>query len=269
MRTKLQPGEAVALIVRKHWLVLVKPALFLAAVLLYLPVRHVRILGFEALLNYLLPYAAVLSGALFLYRYLDRSINIWAVTNERLIDEWGILTHKSKENPLDKINDIVVEQTILGRLFGYGGISVQTAAKAGETIIDFVERPEDLKQTINEQKALRAEREDRPDLTGGDHGRHAATLQTVLLHESVRLPFSLRCPHCGGEIAIDYARRSGDTHNDGAGGKADQRGHAAGAMSVATSPERSSQPSTDEETESLAAGPKVAIDPFGWKKRSR
>ena len=29
MRTKLQPGETVALIVRKHWLVLVKPALFL------------------------------------------------------------------------------------------------------------------------------------------------------------------------------------------------------------------------------------------------
>jgi hypothetical protein len=36
MRTKLQPGETVALIVRKHWLVLVKPALFFAGVLLYL-----------------------------------------------------------------------------------------------------------------------------------------------------------------------------------------------------------------------------------------
>ena len=47
MRTKLQPGETVALIVSKHWLVLVKPALFFMAVLLYLPVRHVKILGFE------------------------------------------------------------------------------------------------------------------------------------------------------------------------------------------------------------------------------
>ena len=246
-----------------------KPALFLAAVLLYLPVRHVKILGFEALLNYLLPYAAAVSGGLFLYRYLDRRVNIWAVTNERLIDEWGILTHKSKENPLDKINDIVVEQTILGRLFGYGGISVQTAAKAGETIIEFVERPEELKQTINEQKALRAEREDGPDPGRGGHEKHMAGSQTVLLHESVRPPFSLRCPHCGGEIAIDYAGRAGDNHNDGAAEKADQRGQAAGAMSVAASPERGSQPSTAEETESLAAGPKVAIDPFGWKKRAR
>ena len=124
MRTKLQPDETVALIVRKHWLVLVRPALLLVVVLLYLPVRHVKILGFEALLNYLLPYAVALSGALFLYRCLDRRVNIWAVTDRRLIDEWGILTHRSKENHLDKINDIVVEQTILGRIFGYGSISV-------------------------------------------------------------------------------------------------------------------------------------------------
>src|SRR5208283_2083328 len=237
MRTKLQPGETVALIVRKHWLVLVKPALFLVAVLLYLPFRHVKILGFEALLNYLLPYAAAVSGGLCLYRYLDRRVNIWAVTNERLIDEWGILTHKSKENPLDKINDIVVEQTILGRLFGYGSISVQTAAKAGETIIEFVERPEELKQTINEQKALGAEREDGPEVIRGDNHRHMVALQTVLLHESVRPPFSLRCPHCGGEIAIDYADRPGTNHDDGAAEKAaDQRGQTAGATSVATSP---------------------------------
>jgi membrane protein YdbS with pleckstrin-like domain len=266
MRTKLQPGETVALIVRKHWLVLVKPALFLAAVLLYLPVSHVKILGFEALLNYLLPYAAAISGGLFLHRYLDRRVNIWVVTNERLIDEWGILTRKSKENPLDKINDIVVEQTILGRLFGYGGISVQTAAKAGETIIDFVERPEELKQTINEQKALQVEREDGPDPGRGRHEKNMAGLQTVLFHESVRPPFSLRCPHCDGEIAIDYAERASDNHIDGA---ADQRDQTAGGVSVSGHHERASRPSTAEGTKGLAARPKVAVDPFGWKRRAR
>jgi hypothetical protein len=270
MRTKLQPGETVALIVRKHWLVLMKPALFLAAVPLYLPVRHVKILGFEELLNCLLPYAAALSGALFLYRYLDRRVNIWAVTDRRLIDEWGILTHKSKENPLDKINDIIVEQTIPGRVFGYGSISVQTAAKAGETIIDFVERPEELKQTINEQKALWAEREDGSDSTRSGRERHVALPQTVLLHESVRPPFSLCCPHCGGKIAIDYAGRPAANHDDGAAERAaDQRGQAACAMSVLESHERESQPSTAEGAESLGAGPKPAIDPFAWKKASR
>ncbi len=267
MRTKLQPGETVALIVRKHWLVLVKPALFVAAVLLYLPVRHVKILGFEALLNYLLPYAAAISGGLFLYRYLDRRVNIWAVTDKRLVDEYGVVTHKSKENPLDKINDIVVEQTILGRLFGYGSISVQTAAKAGETIIEFVERPEELKQTINEQKALKAEREDGPDKIRGGHQDNVAASQMLLLHESVRPPFSLRCRHCGGEIVIDYARRPGANHDDKAEEKVDQRREAAGTT-VVTSPKCDSQSSNAEEMDPSAVGPKVPLDPFGWKKHS-
>lgn len=247
MRTKLQSGEMVALIVRKHWLVLVKPALFFAAVLLYLPFRHVKILGFEAFLHYLFPYAVAFSGTMFLYHYLDRRVNIWAVTSDRLIDEWGILTHRSKENPLDKINDIVVEQTILGRIFDYGSISVQTAATAGETIIEFVERPEELKQTINAQKEIRAEREDGLDSIGDSHRtRDMAARQTVLLHESVRPPFSLRCPHCGGEIAIDYTGRPCASHADGVEGKA-----------------------AIEEGHPVAAGPKVAADPFHWKKHAR
>ena len=270
MRTKLQPGETVALIVRKHWLVLTKPALFFMAVLLYLPVRNVKIIGFEVLLNYLFPYVATFSGALLLYHYVDRRVNIWAVTNIRLIDEWGILTHKSKENPLDKINDIVVEQTILGRMFGYGSISVQTAATAGETIIEFVEKPEELKQTINEQKTLGAERENGSGSIAGDHRRGTmAVPQTVLLHESVRPPFSLRCPHCGGEITIDFATPHAN-HADGVAEKAaDQRGQGAPAPCIVASSECSPQPSAAQERESLAAEPKVAADPFGWKKHAR
>lgn len=271
MRTKLQPGETVALVVRKHWLILVKPTLFLVAVLLYLPVRHVKILGFEALLNYLLPYAMAVSGALFFYLYLDRRVNIWAVTDRRLIDEWGILTHRSKENPLDKINDIVVEQTILGRIFGYGSISVQTAATAGETIIEFVERPEELKQTINAQKAMGAERRNEQDFFEGEQS-HSASSQTVLLHESVRPPFSLRCPHCGGDITIDYVGRAPADHGDG---KAKEVAHGQNQGQHETSlfgaPEGSSEtePSTTEEMAPLASDPKVAADPFGWKKHSR
>lgn len=268
MRTKLQPGETVALIVRKHWLVLVKPALFFGAVLLYLPVRQAKILGFEVLLNCLLPYAAVVSGLLLLYRYLDRRINIWAVTSSRLIDEYGVFTHKSKENPLDKINDIVVEQTISGRLFGYGSISVQTAAKAGETIIEFVEKPEQLKQTINEQKALLAERGRGPESARGEHEKHLAGAHTVLLHESVRPPFSLRCPRCGGEITIDYAGRVGGNRGNGIDER-ESKGHGSAGAPLCTAPaERDTQASTAKGTESTAARPRVPADPYGWKKRS-
>ena len=115
MRTKLQPGETVALTVRKHWIILAKPTLFFLAVLSLFPLGHVRLAGFEAMVSYLFPYLFATSVGLLLYRYLDRRVNIWVVTNCRLIDEFGLLTHRSKENPLDKISDTGVEQTLAGR----------------------------------------------------------------------------------------------------------------------------------------------------------
>jgi len=51
-----------------------------------------------------------------LYQYLDGTIAIWTVTDRRPIDELGILAQRSKENPLDKTSNIVVEQTILRRI---------------------------------------------------------------------------------------------------------------------------------------------------------
>ena len=272
MRTKLQPGETVALTVRKHWIVLAKPALFFLVVLFSFPFRHVKLAGFEALLSYLFPYLLAMSAGLLLYRYFDRKVNIWTVTTLRLIDEWGIVTHRSKENPLDKINDIVVEQTIAGRIFNYGSISVQTAATAGETVIDFVERPKDLKQTINGQKALRSEREEKPGSMRNVHGRQSMTVaQTVLFHESLKPPFSLRCPYCDGEIVIDYARAvtPRTSQEDRATEEVDQRQEDTqeGAEVVAT--ERSPQASIVAEREPRVAGPDAMGDPFGWKRHAR
>ncbi len=271
MRTKLQPGETVALTVRKHWIVLTKPVLFFLVVVFCFPFRHVKLAGFEALLSYLFPYLLAMSAGLLLYRYLDRKVNIWAVTSSRLIDEFGIVTHRSKENPLDKINDIVVEQTIAGRIFNYGSISVQTAATAGETVIEFVEKPEDLKQTINAQKAMRAEREEGPafPIREVPRGQSTPLPQIVLLHDSVKPPFSLRCPHCGGEIIIDCAgpvtSRMPSGSKDGAKERQDSADPDGQAPSLVSSHD------TVETSAIVGTGPraseqKLTADPFDWKR---
>ncbi len=186
---------------------------------------------------------------------------------------WGLVTHRSKENPLDKINDIVVEQTIAGRIFNYGSISVQTAATAGETVIEFVEKPEELKQTINAQKAMHAEREERPNLAGREARLRQGTPlpQTVLLHESLKPPFSLRCPHCAGEIIIDYAGTVTPTIATPSGAKAgakekiDASEQGKEAPSLVSS-HGTMRTSAIEETEHRACEQKVPADPFGWKR---
>ena len=66
----------------------------------------------------------------------------------RVVDESGFFTRYSKESPLDKINNVEYDQSIWGRLFGYGNVDIQTAAELGETTYNLIRKPKLLKDTI-------------------------------------------------------------------------------------------------------------------------
>lgn len=88
-------------------------------------------------------------GILFsLIKYYSWKANIWVVTNFRVVDETGLLSHYAKESPLDKINNVSYDQTIMGRLFNYGHVEIQTAAEVGATDYFNVNHPKRLKDTI-------------------------------------------------------------------------------------------------------------------------
>jgi hypothetical protein len=93
----------------------------------------------------------------------------------------------------------------------------------------------------------------------------------VLLHESIRPPFSLRCPHCGGVIAIDYAGRSpADNGGDGPKEAADRHSQKEYDIPLAACPEHNCEAErpTVEEAAPSPLNPKATADPFGWKKHS-
>lgn len=94
----------------------------------------------------------------------------------------------------------------------------------------------------------------------------------VLLHESVRPPFSLRCPHCSGEIAIDYAGTASTDHGeDGAKESMDRKCQKERDTPHAAFPEHNceAERATVEEAAPSLLSPKETVDPFGWKKHSR
>ncbi|MEO6542177.1 MAG: PH domain-containing protein [Ferruginibacter sp.] len=110
MRTELKKDEKKILITRQHWLRLVLPffAWILLTVLLFWWQGSTNTIWIVVLLTALYP----------LYEYLNWRHNLWCVTNLRIIDETGFITRYSKESPLDKINNIEYDQSIIGRIFG-------------------------------------------------------------------------------------------------------------------------------------------------------
>ena len=140
MRTVLKKDEKKLIIIRQHWLKLVLPffAWLMLAILLIVFIK-----------NYRVDFIIILLTALYpMVEYINWKNNLWCVTNLRVVDESGFFTRYSKESPLDKINNVEYNQSIWGRLFGFGDVDIQTAAELGETTYNLIHHPKLLKDTI-------------------------------------------------------------------------------------------------------------------------
>ncbi len=140
MRTILKKDEKKLIIIRQHWLKLALP--FLAWLML-------AILLLVFIKNYRVDFIIILLTALYpMIEYINWKNNLWCVTNLRVVDESGFFTRYSKESPLDKINNVEYDQSIWGRIFGFGNVDIQTAAELGETTYNLIHHPKLLKDTI-------------------------------------------------------------------------------------------------------------------------
>lgn len=139
MRTPLQKGEKVLLITRPSWITMVLPGI--VALIGLVAAYFIDFFGWGLAVS-------VPLLLFFLYKYLSWRVNIWGVTNYRVIDETGLLNHYAKESPLEKINNVSYDQTLMGRVFNYGHVEIQTAAEIGSTDYHDVHGPKMLKDTI-------------------------------------------------------------------------------------------------------------------------
>ena len=139
MRTVLKKDEKILIIIRQHWLRLVLPFfawLMLTIILIWWLQNGTALV-------------IILLAALYpMIEYINWKNNIWCVTNLRVVDESGFFSRYSKESPLDKINNVEYDQSLWGRMMGFGSVDIQTAAELGETKYQLIHHPKLLKDTI-------------------------------------------------------------------------------------------------------------------------
>jgi uncharacterized membrane protein YdbT with pleckstrin-like domain len=117
--------------------------------------------------------AALVGSLYFLIVYFSWKVNIWVVTNFRVIDEAGLLNHFAKESPLEKINNVSYDQTLWGRILNFGHVEIQTAAEVGATDYYNVHGPKRLKDTITLAQA------DYKNLQLASQAQHMATAMGI------------------------------------------------------------------------------------------
>ena len=91
-----------------------------------------------------------LSGSLYIYIAIAKysAPDTLVVFNIVYFIQRTFFGVSSKKSPLDKINNVEYDQSIWGRLLGYGNVDIQTAAELGETTYELIHHPKLLKDTI-------------------------------------------------------------------------------------------------------------------------
>jgi len=135
----LQPGEVVVGRTRLHWnIYLGGVSLLVLAVIVFIAGTDV-----DVQLRLFVDIAAALLGLAALWRilaaWIRRHSTELAVTNRRVIHKEGLLSRKTQEMNREKVESIDVEQSLAGRIFGYGTILVRGVGSSWEPFRDIAD----------------------------------------------------------------------------------------------------------------------------------
>jgi uncharacterized membrane protein YdbT with pleckstrin-like domain len=153
----LNPGERVLYETQLHWIVLLRSivvdAIFSGAGIALLAWafggKHTE--RGEAQMIEMIGVALILFGNLILaLAWVRRSATEMAVTNKRVIIKVGFLTKRTIELFLSKVESVEVEQTLPGRMLGYGSITVRGTGGTNEPF-SHVASPLEFRRQVQHQ----------------------------------------------------------------------------------------------------------------------
>jgi len=127
VRRVLQPGETIVYATRMHWIVFLRTILLLVicVILVGAAVSTSDNQNVSLALEIAAVIFALLAASTGLRAFIRRATTELAVTDHRVIFKTGLLSRHTIEMNRDKIESIDVDQSLLGRILGYGTIIVR------------------------------------------------------------------------------------------------------------------------------------------------
>ena len=146
----LARNERIVRVARDHWVTLLPVILVDVAV-------SIVIIGFSV--GILSPPWTWFGLLLLVVPIGHLALRVWAwwnkqyiVTNRRIVQVTGTFGKRVSDTSLEKINDIVMEQSALGRLLKFGDIEIISGSESGIDVFRRIADPIEFKKELLDQK---------------------------------------------------------------------------------------------------------------------
>jgi len=164
----LVPGETLLYQTRHHWVVLLVPVLI--GLLVGVPGAYLLMRAFMlrsgpgvglgsstispqgmAIVGAILLFAGIVT---FAYGIVRRNATEMAVTTRRVLIKTGLASRRTLDLMLGRVESIGVEETVFGRMVGYGTVIVRGTGGTPETF-EKIAHPQEFRRNVQEQIAPR------------------------------------------------------------------------------------------------------------------
>ncbi|MFM8319493.1 MAG: PH domain-containing protein [Chloroflexota bacterium] len=164
LHSMLGERERVVFIARQHWLILARniamEIFFIALILfgvVFTAITYADWGWIAAGVGFLILLLPLGSMARDILNWTNKQ---FVITNRRVIKIWGIFNKVVADSSLEKVNDIKMVQSAIGRIMDYGDIEILTASEMGTNLFKQIERPVSFKTALLNAKEAVDSRED-------------------------------------------------------------------------------------------------------------
>ncbi len=84
--------------------------------------------------------------------YLRWNTEQYVITDRRVIQVRGIFNKRVIDSSLEKINDVELRQSMIGRMMNFGTVEILTASDEGVNVMDRIEDPLEFKKAMLDAK---------------------------------------------------------------------------------------------------------------------
>ncbi len=158
LRGLMGEGEQIKVTARRHPLFLTgRVGLFVLGAIVLIGAGIWAALSVSIFVALALWIVSLIPIGFAVLRFIAWKNEVYVVTNYRIIQVEGVLTRRVFDSSLEMVNDILMTQSLFGRMLNYGTIEIITGSDIGLNKLDALKDPFGFKRAIIDARNVLAD----------------------------------------------------------------------------------------------------------------